>query len=532
MSQKRDFKKGLSTDDGRRRREAHSIKIRKEKKEEGIAKKRNIMINNFTDPVNEESCPVDSTSVSQKKSTPTAVDIPQLMAGMNSTETSQQLQCLRDFRRMLSVEKNPPVQACIDCGAVPLFVHFLQRTDSAELQFEAAWALTNIASTDRTRLVVDCGAIPPLVALLSSSNPDLREQSAWCLGNVAGDSVELRDIVLGHGGLNPLVANIAQPASLSLLRNCTWSLSNFCRGKPQPSLESIASALPVLANCILQNPDSDTVTDATWAFSYISDGEEDRIQSVVNQGVVPHLARMLESEKVVWIVPALRTLGNIVSGNDSQTQAVVDSNVQPALAKLLGHQKKNIRKEACWMLSNIAAGSLAQMNTLFNTADLIPKILEQLSPGTEWDVRREAAWVVCNLITGGQQPHIAHLVEHGVIRPLCELMTVGDVKIVILAMEALEAVMKINKEVYSRLVDEAGGLDTLEDLQEHVNTQVYSKSVHIIETYFGVEDVNESENIAPASNGNTFVFGTQETSQKHLTFSGFQNPVTTTGFHF
>lgn len=114
-------------------------------------------------------------------------DIPELMKGLAQTsDIAHQVLCLRGFRKLLSIEKNPPVQACIDCGAVPHFVTCLQRTDSMELQFEAAWALTNIASTDRTRLVVDCGAVPSLINLLSSANADIREQSAWCLGNVAG----------------------------------------------------------------------------------------------------------------------------------------------------------------------------------------------------------------------------------------------------------------------------------------------------------------------------------------------------------
>jgi hypothetical protein len=37
-------------------------------------------------------------------------------------------------------------------------------------------------------------------------------------------------------------------------------------------------------------------------------------------------------------------------------------------------------------------------------------------------------------------------------------------------------------------VDECDGLEKLEQLQEHENHNVYTKSVHLIETFFGAED--------------------------------------------
>ena len=518
---KKETKKGINADDARRRRAETTTQLRKDKKEEGVAKRRNLLVNNFTDPnlanvSSTEASNVTGVSQSDASKGHSVSDIPILMQKMQTSDVAQQISALRGFRRLLSTERNPPVQQCIDCGAIPMFVSFLQRADNVELQFEAAWALTNIASTDRTRLVVECGAIPYMVQLLRSPNPDVREQSAWCLGNVAGDGAELRDVALACGALSPLVANVAQPANITLLRNCTWALSNFCRGKPQPHINSLTEALPVLGAIINSKTDQETTIDATWALSYISDGDNARIQHVVNQGVISSLVSMLGCGKATVIVPSLRTLGNIVSGSDAQTQAVVEANVLPALVALLPHSKKNIRKEACWMLSNIAAGNADQLNLLVNTPDLISNVLSQLSASAEWDVRKEATWIVSNIATGGSKAHINRLIEHGVVRPLCDLLDVGEVRILIIAMEALEAILKSARDTTAlvQMIEESEGIDKLETLQEHENQEVYDKAVKIIEKYFGgEEEEGESENAAPVvgSNG-TYAFGMPATS--------------------
>lgn len=41
---------------------------------------------------------------------------------------------------------------------------------------EAAWVLTNIAASDYTLLVAECGAVPRLVELLESANANIRHQ--------------------------------------------------------------------------------------------------------------------------------------------------------------------------------------------------------------------------------------------------------------------------------------------------------------------------------------------------------------------
>jgi HEAT repeat protein len=108
---------------------------------------------------------------------------------------------------MLSVEKNIPAQELIDGGVVPLLVRNLStssHTSSTTLIFESAWALTNIASTNCTTDVVDAGCIKPLVNLLVHEDANVREQSAWCLGNIAGEGPDLRDQVLQENAIESL----------------------------------------------------------------------------------------------------------------------------------------------------------------------------------------------------------------------------------------------------------------------------------------------------------------------------------------
>ncbi|RZC46072.1 hypothetical protein C5167_039013 [Papaver somniferum] len=74
--------------------------------------------------------------------------------------------------------RDPPIDKVIKAGVVPRFVGFLARNDPPQLQFEAAWVLTNIAAgtSEHTQVVIQHSAVPTLVQLLSSGNADLREQ--------------------------------------------------------------------------------------------------------------------------------------------------------------------------------------------------------------------------------------------------------------------------------------------------------------------------------------------------------------------
>ncbi|KAK9921470.1 hypothetical protein M0R45_029979 [Rubus argutus] len=170
--------------------------------------------------------------------TPLTIDLPLLehlqsmVARVWSEESALQLEATSQFMKLLSNERSPPIEEVIQSG-VPRFVEFLMRKYFPQLQFVAAWALTNFSygTSENTNVVIDHGVVPIFAKLLSYPSDDVHEQAVWALGNVAGDSPKCCDIVLGNGVLDPLFLQSNEHAKLSMLRNSSWALPNFFRGK-------------------------------------------------------------------------------------------------------------------------------------------------------------------------------------------------------------------------------------------------------------------------------------------------------------
>lgn len=128
---------------------------------------------------------------------------------------------------------------------------------------------------------------------INVANVQQSDCSVWALGNIAGDSPKYRDYCLNEGALPPLLALLNENHKLSMLRNATWTLSNFCRGKaPQPDWSLISPALTVLTK-LIYSLDDEVLIDACWALSYLSDGTNDKIQAVIESGVCRRLVDLL-----------------------------------------------------------------------------------------------------------------------------------------------------------------------------------------------------------------------------------------------
>lgn len=244
--------------------------------------------------------------------------------------------------------------------------------------------------------------------------------------------------------------------------------------------------------------------DACWAISYLSDGSNDKIQAVIEAGIPRRLVELLMHASTSVQTPALRSVGNIVTGDDVQTQVIINAGALPCLLHLLSSNKDGIRKEACWTISNITAGNSAQIQAVID-ANIIPPLIHLLQHG-DLKTRKEACWAISNATSGGlQKPdQIRYLVSQGCIKPLCDLLACPDNKIIQVALDGLENILKVGEldkqaagegaiNRYALFIEECGGMEKIHDCQTNANEEIYMKAYNIIEKYFSDEEENADE---------------------------------------
>jgi len=308
--------------------------------------------------------------------------------------------------------------------------------------------------------------------LLNSPHAEIVEQAIWAIGNLAGDNAHVRDMVMSAGVVAPICEKLDQaPAGSSFVRNASWTLSNFCRGRPGPSFNLIERAIPSLVKVLVENQSEDIIVDVCWALSYTSDGGEKHIQKIINSGGLKRLIECLNTPSLAVTISCLRTLGNILTGDDEMVNLAIDAGVLQALHTVMRHDKVAVRKEACWSVSNITAGNQSQVELCIQSGIVDQLVLLLMQDSIE--IKKEAVWALSNTTANANPGQFKVLVEKQIIKALGSMLTVKEPRILLVSLEGLTNILKCGADNYSSsgenefamILDREGVLDHLEELQ-------------------------------------------------------------------
>ncbi|DBA90595.1 hypothetical protein WJX77_008981 [Trebouxia sp. C0004] len=385
-------------------------------------------------PVETVSNPSDA--LVQPESPQTKVQ--QLVAALNTASLAQKakLRAISALRRILSTDA-PPFEAAIQAGAGACLIKaLLLRQQSAinlKIIFEAAWAITNLAAGPQECVEAILPAAPLLILLLRThSSSHIAEQSAWALGNLAGESPEIRARLQSNGAVRPLLqlvlAATGQPGLRVISTACTaaWALSNMLQDSSTVVREVLAvtGAAQGLVQLLNSTTSPELLLEIAWVLCHASFSQAD-VNRLVHLGLLKAVIRQSslclqagptstvgEHTKLPLLRPLLRITANVAAlgGRDAAVELLAPPLCLEAVTLVhccLTNREAGLQAEAAWLCTNMAAmpdrpkGEEARSHRGRDALRQLMPVLEHITLCGGPLAQREAAHAMANLTAVG-----------------------------------------------------------------------------------------------------------------------------------
>lgn len=349
----------------------------------------------------------------------------------------KELEGVTKIRKLLSREDSPPISEVITSHIAESLLE-MTHSRPKEFAFEVCWVLCNIGSgnSSSTRYLIEIKSLEFFSSIfyLDPQSFDLRDQICWAVGNIAGESVIYRDLVIQSEICGKILeySTILPFTEVSKYQNLVWVLSNFVRGKPHVSRDLSKILEKFFINAISQSNNNGLLVDSCWGLTYCSDDLEDFSQYTVN--VLQKLISLTLKELKIAI-PAFRVLGNMISNTSRSWELLEPLGILDVLLQLIEHQKPSIKKEALWICSNLCAESDQAVMAFFK-ANLYQKML-LIVENQNQTVISEVIWTISNTVNTCANEFAKFLVDIGWLDKLIGLFTNVEPKIKCVILEGL-----------------------------------------------------------------------------------------------
>ncbi|KAG9033099.1 hypothetical protein FS837_002551 [Tulasnella sp. UAMH 9824] len=247
--------------------------------------------------------------------------------------------------------------------------------DEAELQVHLNAVLVTITtgSSQQVSLAVETGAIPKLILLASSSTcGKARGDAIVGLGNIGGTSRQLRDTVVGAGGLKPLLDILNSPSQHedNDVYSAAIAIKSFTRilGLSTTGNYMAQDILPTLVRYI--NDDvHETPRSLENPLRALDNMMRDRILlgTILDTNIIPRLVQLCTSPLGSIRKHAILCVSRVLETSDKGIDQLLHAGILEVLRSCILSGEARDRSYACLGTSNIVASTLEHSKALIKT---------------------------------------------------------------------------------------------------------------------------------------------------------------------
>jgi len=422
------------------------------------------------------------------------------------TEVSMAVQAMQRHSSMCT--STGTVSSIIGSGFLNVCSQLLEHQTEPTIIYNALWCLINITSAahEPCEALASSDIIPKVVNYLNYEHLNVIHHALWIITNMAGDSIEYRDMILLIKELPAYLETFLARCkdNQKYVSNIAWFISNIFRYKrPQLPIE-VSRPYLLLIPKVIEVLGTFGNLDCLWTLCYASQHSADHIQTLIDLDLHKVLFEALERSNIDILIPVTECLGNFAYSSDIHAQLLVDNNIGSHLTKLLSVKSPHIIKDTLWLIGNLAAGTPKQINHVFKY-DLITNYCLSLFdyPLNNVKITFELLSMIYNFLGSTHTlERLQVFATEFVVKRLSRCLALQDVEVLLLSIEILYYLLKksgkLNAVLQEKIIlclEANQGVSRIENLQNHPSDKIYKSAYNIIIEFLGNDDEQEEEQL-------------------------------------
>ena len=391
----------------------------------------------------------------------------------------------------------PLLNGILDPSIITTLINFMRNDEDPKLQSEALKlfkkCMNGLQSPINNRLKAD--VLPLLVKLTTKPYLEIAGEAVEVLGTIIEDCLELRSLFVASFGLNSLLMFLDRITDYNSLEIGAWTLANLCQMKTLPGISSILSAINNIVTKEQSNVNSQASTNAFRALEYLSDGNREQIEAIIEDDIISTIVQHLICSNTRVIYSCLTIINNISCGTNTQVDRLIKlPGVINSLVNLLRDDSRFIKSLACCVLSNIAAGNSDHVEAIITDPRNFKKIINFVSLEGSFYVKKEAIQIVNNILLNSTSEQMIRALDYGIVSCFLVQQYLMDDEIIQLTLKGIQYLLDYEKDFSNRLMEERVmgqfskskvGDELMRILKNNRDFDIQTYTTEILLKYFG-----------------------------------------------
>ena len=138
------------------------------------------------------------------------------------------------------------------------------------------------------------GLIPSKFKIFDSPIEEIKLQVPLLIGNLISNSYGVRDLLIKEKIYDKLLTILTSTNNKNLIKNCTWSITNFFRIKPILKYDLAKKSIKIFArNLLLLQDDFDFLSDACFILCFMTENYKEGIKELMEFNIIEAIIKLL-----------------------------------------------------------------------------------------------------------------------------------------------------------------------------------------------------------------------------------------------